>query len=906
MSAIRAIGLLATLILFGRLPALLADQLPATNPASSLRIVAGQPISPDQQNHPAEAEGTVTFVGTHGPAAYLEIGSANGPVPLTVSQINRSFADLLLESRIRVWGACVPVRNSVDGEIVGGLRVTNADDITILQLPERTWQRYPFCSIANSMTNSPGRIVHLKGIVKMVQQGHSLLLADDTGQVTVDSIASDAKLTGATLDLLGQWKPGRSGKVFQSVFFRSAIGTVGRALLPTLTTTEQVRWLNPREAAREYPVKVRAVVTFVLGTRQDAAGNLQDGTGGIYAWHLAPSSSKATVKAGDFCEIDGTTSAGEFSPGIECRKLRILGHGEFPEPVRPTWNELTSGSLDAQWVELEGIVLSTIDQHMEIRLQGGDISCYVPDGTDLQVFSNAVVRVRGVVVADWDLSRHVTGLHLNLPSEEFISLEAPASDNPFSLQAKQIKDLLFYDPGESQFRREKIAGQIIGDRGDVYYLTDGTNGLRLVPKDNLKLSAGDTVEAVGFPEIDSTAVPPLLTLREAAIRITGRKPMPVPLNLSPADLLNNEYDSTLVRLDALIVHSEIYGASQVLELEAGVRTVFARLNLTAGRLPRLPAGSLVEVTGVYALNENRAQTGPFELLLNSPADLKVLELPSWWTRQHTIMVVSGMAVVILFGLVWIALLRQQVERRTAQLSTVNRSLEAEITERKRTENELVQARLQHLVEQERTRIARDIHDELGSNLSQIRLLSEMALTQRDSPSETSISAGRISAKALEATNVLDEIVWAVDPQNDTLESLLNYLFNFASDFLSLANIRFRIDAPTKIPPHGLTAQTRHQLYMAFKETLTNIANHARATEVWIRVSLENNSASFVVEDNGRGFDSLPGMAESPGANGLNNMRKRFDEIGGTCALESAPGKGTRVKFVLPLNNGGAA
>ncbi|HEV2452747.1 MAG TPA: ATP-binding protein, partial [Verrucomicrobiae bacterium] len=466
--------------------------------------------------------------------------------------------------------------------------------------------------------------------------------------------------------------------------------------------------------------------------------------------------------------------------------------------------------------------------------------------------------------------------------------------------------LLFYEPGESQFRHEKVAGQIIGNRGDVYYLTDGTNGMRLAPKDNLKLLPGDIVEAVGFPEIDSSTVPPLLTLREAAVRVTGNKPAPPPLNVTPGDLVNSEYDSTLVRLDALIVHSEIYGANQLLELEAGVRTVFARLNLAAGRLPQLPAGTLVEVTGVYTLNDNHAQTGPFELLLNTPSDLRVLELPSWWTRQHTITVVSGMAVVMLLGFIWIAVLRQQVERRTAQLSTANQSLEAEITERKRTENELVQARLQHLVEQERTRIARDIHDELGSNLSQIRLLSELALSQKDSPTETSIRAGKISAKALEATNVLDEIVWAVDPQNDTLESLLNYLVTFASDYLSLANIRFRIDAPTKIPPYALTTQTRHQLYMAFKETLTNIANHARATEVWIRVALENNVASFTVEDNGRGFDLRQEAAESPGANGLNNMRKRFDEIGGTYTFESSPGKGTRVKFVLPLNRGASA
>jgi signal transduction histidine kinase len=246
------------------------------------------------------------------------------------------------------------------------------------------------------------------------------------------------------------------------------------------------------------------------------------------------------------------------------------------------------------------------------------------------------------------------------------------------------------------------------------------------------------------------------------------------------------------------------------------------------------------------------------------------------------------------------MLRQQVGRRTAQLSAANQSLEAEIAERKRTENELVHTRLQHLLEQERTRIARDIHDELGSTLSQIRLLSEMTLSQNESPPPIQYNNTKISSKALEATRVLDEIVWAVDPHNDTLESLANYLFNFASDYLSLAGIRFRIDAPTQIPHHALTTQIRHQLYMAIKETLTNLVNHARASEVWMRLRAENGAAHFVIEDNGCGFDLSGKAGDVPGASGLNNMRKRFNEIGGEFAVDSAPGRGTRIEFILPL------
>jgi signal transduction histidine kinase len=226
-------------------------------------------------------------------------------------------------------------------------------------------------------------------------------------------------------------------------------------------------------------------------------------------------------------------------------------------------------------------------------------------------------------------------------------------------------------------------------------------------------------------------------------------------------------------------------------------------------------------------------------------------------------------------------------------------LENEISERKRMENELVRTRLQNLVEQERTRIARDIHDELGCNLSEIRLLSEMTLAGNPTLPETISNTGKISTKALETARILDEIVWAVDPQNDTLESLLNYLFSFAADYLALAGIRFRVNAPMKIPHHALTTHVRHQLYMAAKEILANIVNHSRATEVRLRLWLENDFANFEIEDNGRGF-KMSEAETNPNASGLNNLRKRFQEIGGEFDLRSEPDHGTRIKLSLPL------
>jgi signal transduction histidine kinase len=880
-----------------------ADGATATNLISPLPIAIGQAFQPEDENRFVEVEGTVTFLGSENRETYLEISSEGNSIQITILHGAGVFTDLLLKSRVQVRGICTAVRSSVDGKIIASLQATNANDITILQVPEATWQQYPVVMInALAPTNFAYGFIHLRGKVRSVEPGVAFWLEDETGAVRIGWKPATAELAGSEIGLLCGWRPEGTNMALHAAFYRSIMPSTRRRSLPTLTTTEQIRWLKLDEALRRYPVKVQGTITFLLGPTNGNAGNIQDGTGGIYVWNLIPSPG-VTVHAGDFCEIEGDSYPGRFSPGIYCHRLRVLGQGEFPKPLRPTWDELANGSLDAQWVEIEGVVLSNDLEHLEIGTQGGRISCFVSGGNNLENFLNDIVRVRGAVVEDYDDAGHIQGLHLNLPSENFVSVETPRLADPFSLPTKQIKDLLFYDPRESAFRREKVTGQIIGGRNGMFYLMNGDNGLRLLPQKNIQLTNGEMVEAVGFPQIDNSTPTPLLTLREAVVRSTGRQPLPPAKKISASELLDSQRDSTRVRVDANLVRMGVYAGNQVLELQTDARTFFARMSTDAGRLSQLPAGCRLELTGVYVFNNGRlnepVQTGPFELLLNSPADVRVLALPSWWTAQHAAMVVGGMALVILLGVFWIAILHQQVNRRTIQLSNANRSLQDEISERRRMENELVRARTQHLIEQERTRIARDIHDELGCNLSQIRLLSEMTLSQNQVSSEIQDNTGKISAKALETTRILDEIVWAVDPQNDTLESLLNYLFSFASDYLALAGIRFRIDAPMKIPHHTLTTQVRHQFYMAVKEMFANIVKHSRATEVKLRLRLENDLANFEIEDNGCGF-KLNSDEMNPNASGLNNLRKRFQEIGGKFDLQSEPDRGTRIQFTLPL------
>jgi signal transduction histidine kinase/streptogramin lyase len=206
---------------------------------------------------------------------------------------------------------------------------------------------------------------------------------------------------------------------------------------------------------------------------------------------------------------------------------------------------------------------------------------------------------------------------------------------------------------------------------------------------------------------------------------------------------------------------------------------------------------------------------------------------------------------------------------------------------------------QEALHRERARIAKDIHDDVGANLTQIALLGELAQQDRTEPDKAAERMGKISGTARLAIKSLDEIVWAVNPRNDTLAHLIDYAGQFAVDFLRAASIRCRLDLPEQPPAHELSTDLRHNLFLVIKEALNNIVKHSRATEVWLRASATREALELIVEDNGRGFDKGPDDAL---ADGLRNMRQRMGDIGGECRIESEPGKGTKVFVHLPWAN----
>jgi len=204
---------------------------------------------------------------------------------------------------------------------------------------------------------------------------------------------------------------------------------------------------------------------------------------------------------------------------------------------------------------------------------------------------------------------------------------------------------------------------------------------------------------------------------------------------------------------------------------------------------------------------------------------------------------------------------------------------------------------QTALDRERARIARDIHDDLGGSLTQIALLSGLA--ERDGKEKSAEYVQRISATTHQVIRSLDEVVWAVNPRNDNLRDMIQYIGQFAIEFFAAAGIRCLWHLPEKIPASPVPADVRHNFFLVVKETLNNITRHAKAGEVQLRSEISGQSFRMTIEDDGQGFN--PENCDTF-ANGVRNMQQRMEEIHGRCDIESISGKGTCVTLSFPLED----
>ena len=254
------------------------------------------------------------------------------------------------------------------------------------------------------------------------------------------------------------------------------------------------------------------------------------------------------------------------------------------------------------------------------------------------------------------------------------------------------------------------------------------------------------------------------------------------------------------------------------------------------------------------------------MAVNMMPSLQPIKLYFWQTGRFQVLLLSLCGVIVLTSL-W--LLMQLVVHRKENL----------------------------LLQSERARIARDIHDDIGSRMTQLVLHGEVLQNQSPADLEMRRQLTWICEEVRGLLSTMDEILWAVNPRRDTLRDFTDYVCNYAQEFLKTTPIQILFDVAPETPAAKFNLPLRRSLLMAIKEALNNAVKHSHASELRLQIKLLGSRLVVVVQDNGQGFD-LPSVTSE--SNGLANMTQRLNELGGSCHVVSHPGQGCRVEFGIPL------
>jgi PAS domain S-box-containing protein len=223
----------------------------------------------------------------------------------------------------------------------------------------------------------------------------------------------------------------------------------------------------------------------------------------------------------------------------------------------------------------------------------------------------------------------------------------------------------------------------------------------------------------------------------------------------------------------------------------------------------------------------------------------------------------------------------------------------DITERRRAEDQLRRIREERLEELERVRkrIATDLHDDIGSTLTRISLLGEVARQQAGSTDRSVVEPlSSIASLSRELVDSMSDIVWAINPKKDHLSDLSQRMRHFASDLFTARQVDFRFRTPDTDGDVAVGANVRRELFLVFKEAVNNVVRHSACTEAALEFRAEPDGLVLVVSDNGRGFD----VRRASDGHGLLSMRQRTEALGGRFEVISTPGEGTLLSFTIPF------
>jgi signal transduction histidine kinase len=497
---------------------------------------------------------------------------------------------------------------------------------------------------------------------------------------------------------------------------------------------------------------------------------------------------------------------------------------------------------------------------------------------------HAKVRATGVCEAIHNQSGQRVGTLVLVNSPEDLEILQPPAADPFARPTRHLSDLLRPDlqPPDERARIEGTVLHIRHEPLSELYLRTRQGAIRVEFTGRPDIAVGDRIAAVGYPALSNKQA----TLLECVVRRIGHGPPPDPAGIEIGELLESGRHSDLVKIHGKILRNTatVNGGSVFLESSNRVAEVLLPENLAPGPrrklIDQLRPGASVALAGIAVLRGTMSVEGTvvmtdMQLLLRGPADVTLLARPSWWTTGRLLALAASLAAVLALSFLWVLLLRRRVAAQT----------------------EIIREKIVHETRWiERSRIARDIHDDAGSALTQIMLLGELGRRGAGDDPEAGEQFQRISRQAREAVRALDAIVWTTNPKNDSLAVTVSYICQTVQDLARDAGISCRLEIPDDVPPVSVGAKVRHNLLLAVKEAAHNVIKHSDARMLRLRIVAGPDELRIGIVDDGHGFDPA---RVTEHRTGMESMRKRMEESGGSFEIASGDGSGTSISFILP-------
>jgi signal transduction histidine kinase len=709
----------------------------------------------------------------------------------------------------------------------------------------------------------------------------------------------------------------------------------GQSTNGVLTNASEILAL-PAERAFGNQVLIRGVVTAAQPNAEwGGRFFVQDTTAGVFVENISTNQ----PKPGDFVEIAGISHPGGFAPIITSPRWRKLGTAPLPEARPVPIEQLMAGIEDSQRVEISGIIRAFRPRGSVIVFEiasGGyrlDVNTPPPEKVAPQTLIGAKVRIRGTAATFFSGKlRHLITVTLHVPQATDFVIEKTEPGDPFAEPVLPLDRLAQYRSEPELGRRVHVKGIVTYQRpGEDLFLQDSTGGMQVKSRLQERVAPGEVVEAVGFPNFEQF----LPVLQDAVFRRTAEpRRTPTTRAVTIQELEGGFRHADVITIQGRVLDSMERPTSLPGGGKPGQRTILTLqssnfLFSVEGPTARYvdtgpisaPIGSLVEVIGVCLMEiaeDGKLQS--LQVLLPHPANLRILQAPSWWTAERLITGLAGLFVVLLLAVIWMVVISkknsalkimvEERERAQIELQHANTRLEERVKERSeqlelqitaRQESELQFKAVLH----ERTRLAQELHDTLEQTLTGIAL-------QMDTASRCAAREGERANHHLKlARNLVTQSqaelrcsVWNLRSRSLAQTDLPALLLQISKQLTDDTRLQVEVTAQGRVRP--LPELIEENLLRVAQEALTNIIKHSQATRATIALDYGPQNVRLHIQDNGSGFVLENHAGPREGHFGLLGISERTKRLHGEISLASALGAGTTLQVTIPIEPPAAA